>query len=70
MGRTVVDKTGLAGEFDFEFKFVEDKAAAAGDNSLPDFLTAMREQLGLVLQSQKAPVEVLVIDRAEKASVN
>jgi uncharacterized protein (TIGR03435 family) len=70
MGRTVVDKTGLTGEFDFEFKFIEDKAAAAGDNSLPDFLTAMREHLGLVLQSQKAPVEVLVIDRAEKASVN
>jgi uncharacterized protein (TIGR03435 family) len=70
MGRTVVDKTGLAGEFDFEFRFVEDKAAAAGDNSLPDFLTAMRNQLGLVLESQKGPVEVVVVDRVARASVN
>jgi len=70
MGRTVVDKTGLPGEFDFELKFVEDKAAASGDNTLPDFLTAMKDQLGLVLQSQKAPVDVIVVDRVEKASVN
>jgi uncharacterized protein (TIGR03435 family) len=70
MGRIVVDKTGLTGEFDFELKYVEDKAAAAGDNSAPDFLTVLRQQLGLVLESQKGPVEVLVIDHAEKASVN
>jgi uncharacterized protein (TIGR03435 family) len=70
MGRTVVDKTGLTGEFDFELKYVEDQAAAAGDNSAPDFLTVLRQQLGLVLESQKGPVEVLVIDHAEKASVN
>ena len=69
-GRTVVDKTGISGEFDFELKFVEDKAAAAGDTSAPDFLTVMREQLGLVLESQKGPVEVLVVDHAEKASTN
>jgi uncharacterized protein (TIGR03435 family) len=70
MGRTVVDKTGLTGEYDFEIKFVEDQAAAAGDTSGPDFLTAMREQIGLRLEPQKGPVKVLVIDRAEKASEN
>ena len=70
MGRTVVDKTGLAGEYDFEIKFVDDRAAAAGDTSGPDFLTAMREQIGLRLEPQKGPVEVLVIDRAGKASEN
>jgi uncharacterized protein (TIGR03435 family) len=69
-GRTVVDKTGLTGEYDFDLKYLEDAAVAAGDTSAPDFLTALREQLGLVLQSQKAPVEVLVIDHAEKASMN
>jgi uncharacterized protein (TIGR03435 family) len=69
-GRTVVDETGLSGEFDFELKFVEDQAAAAGDNSLPDFLTALRDQLGLVLRSQKGPVEVIVVDHAGRASEN
>jgi uncharacterized protein (TIGR03435 family) len=70
MGKSVIDKTGIRGEFDFEIKFTDDTAAASPDPSGPDFLTAMREQLGLVLQSQKAPVDVLVIDRAEKAREN
>jgi uncharacterized protein (TIGR03435 family) len=69
-GRTVIDKTGLTGEYDFDLKYLEDAAVAAGDTSAPDFLTALREQLGLVLQPAKAPVEVVVIDRAEKATVN
>jgi uncharacterized protein (TIGR03435 family) len=70
MKRTVVDKTGLAGEFDFEVKYLDDRGAASTDASGPDFLTAMQEQLGLKLESQKGPVEVLVIDRAEKPSAN
>ena len=53
MGRTVVDETGLSGEFDFELKFVEDQALAA-DTSGPDFLTALQQQLGLKLESPKA----------------
>lgn len=69
-GRTVVDKTGLTGEYDFEIKFVEDEAVASGDVSGPDFLTATVEQLGPRLESQKAPVEVLVLDPADKASAN
>jgi len=70
MGRTVVDKTGLSGEFDFEVKYLEDRGAASSDASGPDFLTAMQEQLGLKLEPQKGPVEVTVVDRAEKASAN
>jgi uncharacterized protein (TIGR03435 family) len=70
VGRTVIDKTGLTGEYDFDLKYIEDSAVAAGDTSAPDFLTAMRQQLGLVLESGKAPVEVVVIDRAEKATMN
>jgi len=68
LGRTVVDQTGLSGEFDFEIKYVEDQLA--NDTAGPDFLTAMKEQVGLILQSQKGPVEVTVVDRAEKAAAN
>jgi uncharacterized protein (TIGR03435 family) len=68
MGRTVVDRTGLSGEFDFEIKYVEDQLA--NETAGPDFLTAMKEQVGLILQSQKGPVEVTVVDRAEKAAAN
>lgn len=69
MGRTVVDDTGLTGEYDFELKFVEDQALAA-DTSGPDFLTALQQQLGLKLESRKGPVQVMVVDRAEKPSAN
>jgi uncharacterized protein (TIGR03435 family) len=70
MGRTVVDKTGLSGEYDFDFRYAEDQAILTGDTTLPDFLTALREELGLRLESQQGPVAVLIIDRAEKASAN
>ncbi len=71
LGRNVVDKTGVAGDFDFEIKYVEDRGAAAtADVSGPDFLTAMQEQLGLKLESQKGPVQIIVVDHAEKASAN
>jgi uncharacterized protein (TIGR03435 family) len=72
MGRNVVDKTGLTGEYDFEIKYVEDRgaAAAATDVSGPDFLSAMQDQLGLKLESQKGPVQVIVVDHAEKATAN
>jgi len=70
MGRSVIDKTGIPGEFDFDIKFTDESAGPNGEPTGPDFLAAMREQLGLVLQSQKAPVEVIVVDKAEKASAN
>ena len=70
MGRTVVDKTGLSGEFDLDVTYLPDRAATSADASGPDFLTAMQEQLGLKLEQQKGPVQVIVVDRAEKASEN
>jgi uncharacterized protein (TIGR03435 family) len=70
MGRTVVDKTALTGEYDFDFRYAEDLAGSSPDSDLPDFLTVLREQLGLRLETQQGPVDVIVIDRAEKASAN
>jgi uncharacterized protein (TIGR03435 family) len=62
-GRYVVDKTGLAGPHDLELEFTPDQSA---DTTGPSLFTAMQEQLGLKLDSERAPIEVLVIDRVER----
>src|SRR5215468_1623487 len=72
VGRPVIDKTGLSGKFDFELSWVADLALATGapdpgaDVSGPSIFTALQEQLGLRLDSQKGPIEMLLIDQAEK----
>jgi uncharacterized protein (TIGR03435 family) len=63
IGRPVVNKTELAGAFDYELKFAPDAAASAGGDAVAIF-TALREQLGLRLEPSRAPVEVFVIDAA------
>ncbi len=76
VGRTVVDKTGVAGQFHYQISFapVDPSASQNADatpaSDLPNFFTALQEQLGLRLDSAKGPVEVLVIDHAEKPSEN
>jgi uncharacterized protein (TIGR03435 family) len=80
LGRTVVDKTGLKGKYDVDIEWTFDEAIViqlppdapkpASDGAGPSIFTALQEQLGLKLESQKGPVEVLVIDRAEKPSEN
>jgi uncharacterized protein (TIGR03435 family) len=67
LGRIVVDKTGLSGSYDFTLEWAPDEAP---DSSAPSLVTALREQLGLRLESQKSPVEVLVIDSIERPSEN
>ena len=62
-GRNVVDKTGLAGGYDLELEFTPDQSP---DTTGPSLFTAIQEQLGLKLESQRAPVEVLVIDNVER----
>jgi uncharacterized protein (TIGR03435 family) len=78
-GRIVVDRTGIKGNFDYKLEWVPDPAnmpsinGARPDGSNLDgasIFTAVEEQLGLKLQSAKGPVEILVIDRAEKAAEN
>jgi bla regulator protein blaR1 len=78
-----VDKTGLTGKYDFVLEWTPDPGADAraqgfGDGVTepapapggPSIFTALQEQLGLRLESQKGPVENIVIDRVEKPSEN
>jgi uncharacterized protein (TIGR03435 family) len=62
LGRAVIDQTGLKGAFDFTLDYAADDA----DTSRPSIFTALQEQLGLRLEATKGPVEVLVVDRAER----
>jgi uncharacterized protein (TIGR03435 family) len=80
LGRSVIDKTGLTGKYDFALKWTPDPGAAAGpkagdtappvDVSGPSIFTALQTDLGLKLQSGKGPVEMLVIDSVEKPDAN
>jgi uncharacterized protein (TIGR03435 family) len=67
LGQIVVDKTGLSESYDFTLEWAPDENP---DSPVPSLVTALREQLGLRLQSQKSPVEVLVIDSLQKPSEN
>jgi len=68
LGRTVIDRTGLSGKFDYSITYAPDDAPA--DDDRPSLITAIEQQLGLKLESAKGPVEFLVIDRAEKPEEN
>jgi uncharacterized protein (TIGR03435 family) len=92
LGRVVLDRTGLNGNYDFDLKWTPDTSqmSAMGgppmgpgpggpggremppppDPNGPTVFTAIQEQLGLKLESQKGPVEVIVIDHVEKPSEN
>ena len=69
--QTVIDRTGLGGRFDINLTWISPYAPdASPESSASSIFTAVREQLGLKLQSAKGPVEVLVVDRAEMPSEN
>lgn len=70
LGRRVVDKTGLTGTWDLDLQWAPAGAGAGDQTSGPSIFTALPEQLGLRLESQKGPVEMFVIDRAEKPTEN
>lgn len=78
-GRTVIDRTGLTGTYDFDLTWTPspDQMPAGApppgapplpaiDLNGPSLFTALQEQLGLKLESQRGPVEVVVIDRIEQ----
>jgi uncharacterized protein (TIGR03435 family) len=91
LGRPVIDKTGLMGDYDYTLEFSPEGLSsgpfgaplppppppgagapagpAGGDQEAPSLLTAVQEQLGLRLDSKKGPLDLLVIDRADKTPV-
>lgn len=72
LDRQVINKTGLTGRFDIDLRYAPEsgQASTATDTSTPSFFTALQEQLGLRLESAKAPVEVLVVDHIERPDSN
>jgi uncharacterized protein (TIGR03435 family) len=83
LGRTVIDKTELKGDFDITLEWTPEPghggggpggpppdAAPPAGGSGPTIFTALQEQLGLRLESQKGPVEILVIDDVSKPTEN
>ena len=65
----MIDHTGLCGNFTFKLEWTPDDKRNT-DTLEPSIVTALQEQLGLKLETGKAPVEVLILDHAEKPSEN
>jgi bla regulator protein BlaR1 len=83
LDRVVLDRTGLSGNFDFTFEWTPQfhgpgtpqdvvPVAANADSGQPGptFQQDLQEQLGLNLERQEGPVEVLVIDHVERPAEN
>jgi uncharacterized protein (TIGR03435 family) len=77
LDREVTDGTGLDGSYDFTLDYAPDDHLlkrvipdAQPDDTAPALFTALQEQLGLKLEPHKGPVEVFVIDHAERPSEN
>jgi len=66
--QTILDRTGLDGFYDLKLEWTPDdgRAVPATDNPGPSLYSAVQEQLGLKLEARKGPVEVIVVDHAEK----
>jgi uncharacterized protein (TIGR03435 family) len=69
LNQTVIDKTGLSGTFTFTLEWAADLSQPDPDQR-PSIFTAVQEQLGLRLESEKGPVEVLIVDRVERPTQN
>lgn len=81
MERPVLDMTGLTAYYDFTLDWVPEtapdgdgksdpafkqSAAAGADPSEPTLTMALQDQLGLKLEARKAPIEIVVVDHAER----
>lgn len=77
VGRLVQNRTGLIGGFDYDIEWMPESQTSRFDQpelrvdpNGPSIFTALREQLGLTLDSQRAPVDVVVIDSVELPTPN
>ena len=78
MDRPVADLTGINGFYNFTLEWTPDErqvsndenGAPSPDANVPSVSSALQEQMGLKIQAQKAPVQIVVIDRAEKPDEN
>jgi uncharacterized protein (TIGR03435 family) len=80
LDRPVVDRTGLAGRYDFTLTWTPDETQFASmgikvppppaDATAPSLFTAIQEQLGLKFEPSRAPVDVMAIDSVEHPSPN
>ena len=72
LDRPVIDRTGLSGEFDFDLTYTPnvDGFPNGASSNAPGLPTALREQLGLRLESGRASVQVLVVDDVRQPAEN
>jgi uncharacterized protein (TIGR03435 family) len=68
--RPVVDKSGLTGKYDYNLEFAPDlgfrNQQGGASDPAPDVIAAVRDQLGLKMDPKIGPIEMLVIDHAER----
>jgi uncharacterized protein (TIGR03435 family) len=70
VGRLVRNRTGLVGTFDFQLRWTPESSARPATDDRPSLFTAVQEQLGLRLEAQKRPVDVIVVDDASTPTVD
>jgi uncharacterized protein (TIGR03435 family) len=73
LGRPVLDQTKLTGNFDFTLEWTPNIPASPDfvpDQSGPTYIEALKEQLGLKLESTRGRIQVPVIDRVERPDEN
>jgi uncharacterized protein (TIGR03435 family) len=82
LGAVVADRTGIEGQYDVSFQWTSDPASEsrvtksgepappASSDAGPSIFTALQEKLGLRLEARKVPVEVIVIDHANRPTPN
>jgi uncharacterized protein (TIGR03435 family) len=77
-GRSLIDRTGLTGTWEFELAFMPDQLPPPQpgrepppiDPNAPPLLTAIQEQLGLKLEPTRGTMELLIVDRVDRPTEN
>lgn len=62
----IIDKTDLNGLFKIDLQWTSDRIGASATDEKPSIFTAVQEQLGLKLEARKGPIDVLVVDFAQR----